>query len=277
VPITIVVPTPDNVVGPGLVVQWSSDFIGPLPSGTILLTQISDDPEFLNVDRSTRLVVNSPQGAVELLTAPTGINATGGIRSWDEGRQVHVQMQLFDPAHPQTPIDSGTLTTTWSSTVSLQTLIQREAGNQGGGGLTDQQAQQLAETHLATVPALNIDALTTINLTPGGPSAGPINSALPDTTFGFIVRIANVPIDLLPQTPDGDYWYPTVAVARLFRGSDLYHRWPIHTSSKMVSFYDESPVIALATSIGAEWALQLSLQVDFLDGVTGSVLLLRFP
>jgi hypothetical protein len=276
VPITITPPFPNGLLAPFSSLRLNSDFVGPLPSGSFWQTTVYAglEPDFNNtlMQITTPAIQTAGSVSLDVGGANTGFTAFPNATA-KEGDQVHVTVELHEPS---SIIDSGTITVPWSPTAALH-VLPFVLDKPSSGGLTDQQAQQLEETHASTFPVLSIDNLTTINLTPAGPSSGPISSALGDTTFGFIVRIANVPPDKVPQTPDGDYWYPTLASARLFRGSDLYHRWPIHTSSKMISFFDESPVISLAATFGAEWALNLTLEVDFAEGVTGEVLLLRFP
>lgn len=187
------------------------------------------------------------------------------------GEQAHAHAQLVQPGN--VVIDSGTVTGEWQPTTQI---LNQPKATTGGGGLTAEQSLQLSQTHESTFIDKLIDTVTLVPLTTG-PSPGPINSQLPDTIFGVIVRIANVPEDLVPNTPDGDYWYPSLAVCRIYRGSDLWKRIPVHTSSKLIGLLDESIVAGVAAITATLWLLNMSIQVSFRPGVTGEVFLMRFP
>lgn len=192
-----------------------------------------------------------------------------------ENHLVDVTANLIETGTGAT-LDSGTFAqATWSPTAQLSLVVQSQA--QGSGGLTTDQALQLQQVHDSTAPLISLDPLTLVDLTPGGPSAGPINAQLPTPIFGVIVRLASVPPELTPQTPDGDYWLTTLAVVRVFRGADLWQRVPVHTSNKMVPLEGEGFVSAVAAAFTNLWLLQMSIQVTFLPGVTGTVFLMRFP
>ena len=106
---------------------------------------------------------------------------------------------------------------------------------------------------------------------------GFVNAQLPNPCWGVIVRLAEVPEELQPQTPDGDYWVKTLAVIRIFRGADMWQRIPIHTSSKLYSLLDASIVAGITGVTATQWFLDLSVQVSFLPGVTGKVFLMLLP
>jgi len=82
---------------------------------------------------------------------------------------------------------------------------------------------------------------------------------------------------LSPITPDGDYWVKTLAVVRIFRGSDLWMRVPIHTSDKIVPLTGEGFAAAVVEVLTNLWLLNMSVQVSFLEGVLGEVFLMHFP
>lgn len=189
------------------------------------------------------------------------------------GANATVQVQLAQPG--PIVVDSGTQTIPWDGVTGLPLVIQSSAQGQGGG-LTDTEAQQLQQTHDQTFITTLLDQLTLIPLS-SGPSAGPLNANLGGWIWGVIVRIASVPPDLVADTPDGDYWFPSLAVVRLFRGADLWKRVPIHTSSKIVAFATEDVVGGIAAATLTQWLLQMSVQVTFRAGVTGEVFLMRQP
>jgi hypothetical protein len=274
VPITIQLPTPAGVISPFTVIRYSSDFIGPLPVGSFFRVQVYGTPEpgpsnnSYQADPPTQL----PAGNIILYDANATYPTTlSGEIAFQDGAQTHITVELHSPS---AVLDSGTITAPWQSTAGEQILPSQIQAQ--GGGLTDVQATELTQTHASTFTDQLLDNLTLIPLT-SGPVPGPINTFLTDTTFGVIVRLATVPDNLVPQTPDGDYWVKTLAVVRLFRSSDLWKRWPIHTSSKLISFASEDVIAAVTALTATQWLLNMSMQVTFLPGVTGEVFLMRFP
>src|SRR5215471_830402 len=257
------------VIGLGVTLQLQSTFIGPLPSDTFWRVAVTDtgDPEGNNPFIAMRFAGSSNPQQVIFNPGPGDIQVNG-IPSHADGDQVLVIPTLEDSAG--NALDSGSFELPWTTTRGLgqQNLLQLSSG---GGGLTSQQAQQLQESHESTFPSISLDALTLINLTPGGPTGDFVGAQLTAPVFGVIVRIASVPSNLSPQTPDGDYWVPTLAVVRIFRGSDLWQRVPIHTSSHIVGILNPFVVAGLTAVTGSLWLLNLSLQVTFLPGVTGTV------
>jgi hypothetical protein len=95
--------------------------------------------------------------------------------------------------------------------------------------------------------------------------------------MGVIVRIATVPPEFHVNTADGDYWTKGLAVVRIYRGTDLWKRVPVHTSSKLITFVDEGLVAAVTSVLPLQWLLQISVQVSFTEGVTGQVFLMNAP
>jgi hypothetical protein len=275
VPITITPPSPGTVIGPFVLITAQSDFIGPLPSGSFFLTQVYGSPE------------PGPLSNILEIRTPTTANGHGVFLGEDvansaystfrdhtakDGEQIHITVELHSPS---STLDSGTITLPWQSDVGqIQLPTQIHGGTTGG--LTPVQAQQLTETHASTFADQLVDDLTLIPLT-AVPSFGPVNANLLDTTFGVIVRLATVPAELVPQTPDNDYWIKTLAVVRIFRGSDLWKRYPIHTSNRLISFLDESVVASVTALTATQWLLNMTMQVTFAPGVSGSVFLMRFP
>lgn len=145
-----------------------------------------------------------------------------------------------------------------------------------GGALTEEQALQLQETHDSTFPAISLDALTLQELT-SGPQGEFVAAQLGAWIYGVLVRIAEVPPEFRVDTADGDYWVRSLAVVRIYRGSDLWKRVPVHTSSKLISFVEEGLVTAVAAILPVQWLLQISVQVSFAPGVLGQVYLLNNP
>lgn len=274
-PISITFPPPGGHVGPGIGLQLRSDFIGPLPTGSFFRVQVYETPEpiggsiIVGGSNKTSSVAGSVTLAPKVNT--DGYQADRFVAPVD-GATVHVTAELFE--NPSTVIDSGTTDAQWESGIGQQLLPFDIEGTTGG--LTPEQATQLTETHAATFTDQLLDTLTLIPLT-SGPSAGPINTVLQDTVFGVIVRLASIPEELVPTTPDGDYWGKTLAVVRVFRSSDLWFRYPIHTSNRMISFATHDLVAAVTALTATQWLLNMTMQVTFLEGVTGEVFLMRFP
>lgn len=186
--------------------------------------------------------------------------------------QVNATVALVDPGG--ITVDSGQLNVTWDPSAGLgwlQTQVPTK-----GSGLTQEQADQLQRIDASTALTVAVDQLLLVELT-SGPQGGNVSAFLNRPVFGVIVRISSLPSGLVPQTPDHDYWVPTLATVRIFRGSDIWIRAPVHTSSKIVNFQVEGLASFLAAMFTAEWILDLSLQVDFLAGVTGQVFLMNVP
>ena len=274
-PITITPPPPGLSVGPFVALKVSSDFIGPLPTGSFWHVFLGYGVELnpLQTILEVRAPTATPQSSVFLGKSSANSSVVSfNDRAFKDGDQVLVTVLLESPT---TVTDSGAITLPWQADIG-QLQLPDQIQETTGGGLTEEQALELSETHASTFPDQLVDNLTLIALTTG-PSPGPINANLLDTTFGVIVRIATVPPDLLPQTPDGDYWVKTLAVVRIYRGSDMWKRYPIHTSSHLISFLDDSVVASVTAVTATQWLLNMTLQTTFLEGVTGEVFLMRFP
>jgi hypothetical protein len=176
---------------------------------------------------------------------------------------------------------SGSINLPWDAEAGLPYVISHQAST--AGGLTPEEAQQLDDTHNWTdevrntlVPIVKVDQLATIPITPT-PIGGNVSWNLNTPIFGVIVRIATVPPGFLPGTADDDYWVLTLATVRIFRGTDIWMRVPIHTSSRFIQLWGEGLSVGISDFLAMPWLLQLSLQVDFAPGVTGTVTLMQLP
>ena len=271
-PIVVVPTQPGNVFTPGGMVSGTTDFIGPLPTDTFWRwTLFADDGE-VNAVWVARFQTQNHHDFHRLLTPAPGLDTQLTDQVPAEGTSVRVLAELVSNGNV---IDSGAQVSPWSSTAGLgvQAFVQESTT---GGGLTPEQGLLLQETHDATFPSQLIDTLTLLPLT-SGPTGEFVGAQLPNPTFGVIVRIANVPLELVPNTPDGDYWVPSLAVVRIFRGADLWKRVPVHTSSKLVELLDESIVAGITAITATQWLLNMTVQVTFREGVTGEVFLLKVP
>lgn len=268
-PIVVTYPPSGAPFGPGFLIQFNTTTIGPFqdPSWRVIWTPDDGfDGEVLNWTYSTadpHAVFTEfwqQRGQVPLQTAHAKQGTTG-----------HLVVSLFSAA-----IESETITVPVQAEWLIGNQFQLGQATQESGALTPTQAQQLEQTHESTYPAVSLDALTLSELT-AGPQGGVVAAQLALWIFGVIVRIATVPPEFRVDTADGDYWVRSLAVVRIYRGSDLWKRVPVHTSSKMISFVDEGLIVAVASITTLQWLAQISIQVSFAEGVTGRVFLMRAP
>jgi hypothetical protein len=252
--------------------QWRSDFIGPTSGNLLLHVNVTADADGLQNITSSSLTVNQLSGTVPFFTSKT-VQWAAGNGAQVEGSPAFVRFVLDDVGTGSGGIDTGTTQMVWANS-GQGVVAQTYTGT--SGGLTAEQATQLQETHEASFPSQLVDQLTLLPLT-SGPTGDFVAAQLPNPTFGVIVRIANVPEELVPNTPDGDYWFTSLAVVRVFRGADLWKRVPIHTSSKLVELLDESIVAGITAITATQWLLNMTVQVTFRAGVTGEVFLMKVP
>lgn len=267
----VIDPTPGNVIAPSQVLTVRSDVVGPIPPGSNIQIDLfpvgSENPcagwaipifqgiqdVKLSFDHHNRQAMRSAPPLNGAVTMKLTIESTAGI------------------------FDQGTVTGLTYNPVGLISEFMREVGTTTQGqGLTALQAQQLAETHQSTFPVISVDSLTLQALTQG-PAGGVVAAQLGAWIYGVIVRIATVPPEFNVNTADGDYWVKSLAVVRIYRGSDVWKRVPVHTSSKLISFVEEGIVSAVAAVLPIQWLLQISVQVSFAPGVTGEVFLMTTP
>jgi hypothetical protein len=270
-----ITPAPDsaNVVTPGGGLSISSDFVGPLETGSFWQINVFPTASItLPIWRVVKPASTTQTSVRVFLPASDETTGFDSIAAPAADTQVRVDATL---SSPQTAIDFGAATIPWDPTLGLGQLIRDKST--GAGGLTAEQGLQLEQARDATWPANLVDDLVVTDLGLGNADL-PIGANLTSPVFGVIVRITALPDGLLPTTPDGDYWFPSLAVVRVYRGSDVWLRVPIHTSSKLINLWIEGLALGLADAVlNAGWLLNLSLQVTFLAGVTGQVLLMRTP
>lgn len=273
-PITITLPKPDAVIAPWSFISLASTFIGPLPvgSGYNVYFYTGTEPQpGQNVGLTTRINTQTTGVGFQVGLPSTGVTVNNDTSiAWRPSTPIKVTAILQD--NVGSTLDSGTVPGEWQPT----SQILAEPKSTTGGGLTQDQALELSETHAATFPEISLDALLLTQLT-SGPTGQPVNANLPAWIWGVIVRIANVPADLVVNTPDGDYWTATLCVVRIFRGQDLWLRVPVHTSSKMIALTGEGIASFVTTVLTGQWILDMTLQVTWRPGVTGQVFLMRTP
>lgn len=269
IPVPIVLdPTPGNVIAPTQVLTVRSDAIGPIPPGAQIQIDLfpvgSEQPcagwaiPIFSQVQNVKLA-QEHHNRQSMFSAPP-LNGA-------------VTMKLTITSTAGT-FDEGTITGLTYNPVGLLPELLRELPTTTGGALTEEQSLQLSETHASTFPTISMDALTLQELT-AGPQGGVVAAQLLTWIMGVIVRIAEVPPEFHVNTADGLYWTRSLAVVRIYRGSDLWKRVPVHTESKIITFIDEGLTSAVAAVLPLQWLLQISVQVTFAEGVTGQVFLMH--
>ena len=261
--------------GPGVSLHLSSDLVGPIPNDTqwqlsvYANTELGDNGKILEEHKSAVLpllidwTLQVPeQGKTSIqrpATPDTGVQVLVDLRSPSLG---HQDTSDFTPA-------------TWTNQ-RLGVQAERLQQSVVGQGLNVEQSQQLLETWQSTFPAIAVDS--TIPST-SGPSlpGGVISNNLPLPCFGLIVNVTTIDPAIASTTPDGVYFFPALAVATFFRGSDIWMRVPVHLPSKIIPLFTDAIVAAVATVTAATWILDMTYQVSFRDGCAGTVTEMRFP
>lgn len=267
-PIVITEPVPGSPFGVGHLVTINTDTIGPFLGDCTWNITLSDADE-LHSFANFSIAVEDPHVITsfrfEAQPFPNNFVRQGA----NQGDTMTLRARLLVNGTPteQLPISVKQDLLAWPFVNATTTE---------GGALTPVQAQQLQEVHEQTFLSMAIDALLLSEIT-SGPQGGVVTANLAFWIFGVIVRIATVPPEFRVNTADGDYWVRSLAVVRIYRGSDLWKRVPVHTSSKMISFVEEGLVVAVSSLTMTQWLTQISIQVSFAEGVTGQVFLMRAP
>lgn len=267
----VIDPVPGNVIAPSQTLTVRSDLFGPIPPNSDIQIDLfpvgSEQPcagwaiPISNTVQPVKLSFEHHNRQAMFSAPPLNGAVTMKL-------EIHSAIGTFD---------QGTVTgLVYNPTGLLPELLRESVGTQQDGALSPLQAQQLEETHASTFPAISMDALLLEEIT-NGPQGGFAAAQLAFWIMGVIVRIASVPPEFRVNTADGDYWVRSLAVVRIYRGSDLWKRVPVHTSSKLIDFTEEGIVSAVAANLPLQWLLQISVQVSFAEGVTGQVFLMRNP
>lgn len=268
-PLVVTTPTSGSPFGPGFQFTVSTTTIGPFNDPTWRVEWTPDDGfdgeiltwTYAAGDPHTQFSATFQQlGQIPQQTFHARQGTTG-----------HLKVSLFSAA-----IESETVSIPVVAEWVIGNLFQLGQKTSSGGALTPIQSQQLEETHQSTFPTVSLDSLLLEEIS-SGPQGGVVAANLGAWIYGVIVRIRNVPPEFRFDTADGDYWVRSLAVVRIYRGSDLWKRVPVHTSSKIVSFVDEGLVVAVSTIVPIQWLLQISVQVSFAEGVLGQVYLMTAP
>jgi hypothetical protein len=116
VPITITPAPPTNFVGYGIFVSLTSDFVGPLPSGSFFRLTLSSDPEGDVPILIQTIPTLNPGLETQIGSEQSGQSYTSGQNAVAVGATVHVLAELHSPT---ATIDSGVTTATWQPTTNL--------------------------------------------------------------------------------------------------------------------------------------------------------------
>jgi len=290
-PITITPAGPTAIVGPGLALEVRTDFVGPMPSGTVWDVVVSADAEGTQQIATFSKVFVDPFDQLQWGTDfQFWTNSQFGEWGVTEGTTVHILATLTEPG--DTVVDSGSTTAEYSGTAGIGALIKAQTAV--GGFTSDDRAQLTTITDQMTIPVTTavgssnvalrdffsqktLDAITLAEISPGS-TPDPVTADISDQwIFGVIVRITTIPVDLVGFTPDADWYLPDLAVLTIFRGTDKARRVPIHTSTHMeypLPGYADAAVKEITLGTQPPWS---SVEVDFRAGVEGRVFLMRFP
>lgn len=121
-----------------------------------------------------------------------------------------------------------------------------------------------------------LDLLTLTEMS-SGVTCDPVVFSLTGAVTGIIVRISTVPDTIVPHTPDGDWYYPDLAVLTVFRGADREYRRGIHTTTQLITPFPGiwgplAPVFPLGFAPPG-----ITVRVDWLAGVCGQVFITQLP
>jgi len=295
-PITITPAPTFNGVGPGLWIDVASDFVGPLPTGTVWTTQILPVGTENNILTQHTVWTNNHQRIK--LWDPNDSISQFPAAFVAEGTTVTVAVQLQEPGFVID--DTGSTTAPFSSTNGLSTFMQDWA-NKGNVTLNPTQSEQLTNIDNRTEGVLGNDAPTitdaegahaftlgelfsgkaldqiTLTEVTTGPQSTPATSVVGFWLFGVIVRITTVPPSAVPITPDANYYPFDLAVLRVFRGTDQEERFGIHNTSFLHTFHNLYGGVVLNETLLFGNPPAMSIEVDFALGVSGQVFLMRFP
>jgi len=213
------------------------------------------------------------------------------------GQVAHATVSLVEAG---VVILEGTTNGTWDAVSGLPLQIEARGSGTGGGftsqDRTDLQAievrsqvlgqpeelvlQQASGPVTTTLGKLFsrqlLDTLTLDELT-SGPTFDPVRVQFAGWYYGVIVRVTTIAEDLVAKTPDLEWYFPDLAVLRIFRGADLEFRRGIHTPT----FMQEQPWQWGAQILNTVDVLgvppDLTIAVDWRAGCAGQVFLQRLP
>lgn len=299
-PISVTSPA-GTTIGPGVGINLRSDLVGPIsPTWTWRLRVVRPtDEQNIVVLESPVWSVDDHQVHLVVEGDPLNLGQTTGYAqqvSANTNDNVNLTVQLVDEL--DAVHDSGALGTyRWDTSTSSS----RRLASSAGGGLTPEQAAQLdaidGRTQLigepgdlvvegasgpapSTLAAIfsrsTLDRLTLFEVT-AGETCEPVRANYAAWFSSVIVRVTTIDPTLTPKTPDHEWYFPDLAVLRVFRGGDLYFRRGIHTPT----FFEQNPwewgwqILNQTQILGAP--PDLTVAVDWRPGCCGRVFLVALP
>lgn len=297
-PISIQQPVPP-VLGPGLVLNVHTDSAGPIPgdwSWHIRILRQGEEQDSIFLSGPIRTDIQQNAFVVIGQDTPGWTQTVRTTVGLADNTPVNVVVDLVDTLG--TVHDTGSSQAyTWDSTTNLWSLINQAAS----GGFKETDRQQLADVHTATqvlglptdlvlqtasglvqttLAAIfsrkTLDQLTLAELT-AGETCEPVRASIAGWFFGVIVRVTQIDPNLTPKTPDAQWYFPDLAVLRVFRGADLEYRRGIHTPTFMQeqpwqwgwSFLNETQILGVPPDI--------TVAVDWRPGCCGQVFVQYLP
>jgi len=161
-PITFVQPVAGGPIGAGMIVQWQSDFVGPLPSDTIIDITIRIPGDEAGQVWRERWPTSTPFGFIILGTAPEqASNLVDRFPAIDTTVSVDAVLGTVT-----TPVDSGSVSAKWQPTLGLgtQAEILSTVTGTGTGGFTETDRNELQATHANTDQEFPVTELSTGDL-----------------------------------------------------------------------------------------------------------------
>lgn len=141
-PIDITLPLPDNRVGPGLLAQVSSDFVGAMPTGSYWRLTVATDVEFLHyVFQNFVGFTGKLQNFFWVQDGSVGYNLPWYMPA--AGSTIHVQAELVSGVGG-TVDDSGVVTGVWEPTAGLGFQVKAQPAASGGLTVEEHDAVLLA-------------------------------------------------------------------------------------------------------------------------------------
>jgi hypothetical protein len=299
VPITFI-PNPNGgSLGVGLPLSWNSD-VGDTPDGAIWRVIIFGE----GGSAQTWLEAQRPRQGLQ--TGDTWFPFIPGT-TWNVTEQVNFPVTGGQAVHATVSlIEAGvvtmenTLSGTWDATSGLPMQIE-QTRTSGSGGFTaadrtDLQAIEVRSQVLGqpedlilqtasgpiqtTIGQLFsrqlVDTLTLQEVT-SGPTSDPVRASFGLFYYGVIVRVTTIAEDLVGKTPDGQWYFPDLAVLRIIRGADLESRHGIHTPTAIFAHPWETGNLFRNTLDVLGVPPDRVLAVDWREGCAGQVFLQIFP
>lgn len=271
-------------------VGFTSDFIGPLGSGSHFVVAIAPQASETHIVYQTTLPTTTVTGSVEIQhPQPTETVVQSDVYAFQGFDSVRVMVELRDGA--EAVLDSGAVTSIWATTDGLGRLV---GSTSVGGAFTESDRtllQTVANALQVTIGTATgdvthslaelfsrstLDRLTLQEIT-SGPTSEPVRATVVGAFTGVIVRVTTIDPALIPITPDAEWFRPDLAVLRVFRGTDLVYRRGIHTPTFFAPhpWHWNDPVFDSSLFFGVP--PETGVYVDFRVNCAGQVFLAVLP